>query len=183
MTTQRAVAYAVALICVSCGSGESREGMPERASARHLKSGRDNGASFRDFQRRAVPQLAGRTSFETCVPTCGNVCGPDGCGGVCGTCPTGQVCNTPGVCVPACVPDCVGRQCGPDGCGGQCGDACCPAGTFCDAFGQCSAGCDTTCWDCCHVCPSAFNDCFGFFGVCYGCDTSTCALTCQPYCT
>jgi hypothetical protein len=147
MTIQRAVAYAVALICVSCGSGEPREGMPERASARHLESGRDNGGTLRSFQRRAAPQLAGRTSFETCVP------------------------------------DCVGKQCGSDGCGGQCGDACCPAGTFCDAFGQCSAGCDTTCWDCCNVCPSAFNDCFGFFGVCYGCDTSTCASTCQPYCT
>jgi hypothetical protein len=148
MTTQKAVAYAAALICVSCGSGESREGMPERASARHLKSGRDNGASFRDFQRRAFPQLAGHTSLETCVP------------------------------------DCVGRQCGPDGCGGQCG--CCAEDQYCDFAGVCNAGCNPDpifCSDCCKVCPSAFYGCFGFGGYCYGCDTSSCSLTCEPYCS
>jgi hypothetical protein len=35
----------------------------------------------------------------------------------------------------SCTPECTGRQCGPDGCGGICGT--CPAGTFCNADGQC----------------------------------------------
>src|SRR5713101_6240310 len=60
-----------------------------------------------------------------------------------------------------CVPNCEGRNCGPDGCGGQCG-CCAYPDESCSPFGACYAGCDTTCFDCCNICPSAFY-CFGLF--------------------
>ncbi len=140
------------------------------------------GASFiarRDFEVGTSPM-----SFAMggpCVPNCdGRNCGPDGCGGSCGDCPPPWTCPE-GRCVGTCVPDCVGRQCGPDGCGGLCG-CCAHPDESCGQFGDCHAGCDSQCSDCCNVCPSAFYYCFGFGGACYGCDTESCALTCQPTC-
>jgi hypothetical protein len=77
---------------------------------------------------------AGNCDPVKCGPT--TACGVNGCVGICGSCSASNMtCDASGVCMPACVPRCSGRQCGPDGCGGSCGG--CSAGTACDSAGRC----------------------------------------------
>jgi len=144
-----------------------------------------------------------------CQPQCFNddgtmkQCGDDGCGGSCGTCPPNSKCDyAAGICVGACVPNCViggmKKQCGPDGCGGSCGT--CPAGLKCDLnTGMCLGGCIPNCAgkQCgpdgcggnCGICPegqqcSATGQCSGAAGT--KCSQMVdCALQCNfsPSCT
>jgi len=52
-------------------------------------------------------------------------------------CGPNELCSQ-GQCIPACIPDCVGKLCGSDGCGGTCGD--CPAAEYCNG-GICTGTC------------------------------------------
>jgi len=80
-----------------------------------------------------------------CVTGAVTGCGFSFCSQLCdaqGNCPAGYDPYTDAqgncFCLPACVPNCAGRECGDDGCGGTCGQ--CPIGEYCDPTGTCQVG-------------------------------------------
>ncbi len=124
----------------------------------------------------------------TCDRDCGACCGDGRCepgrGETClacaadCACAAGLECDAAAMCVPACAPQCAGRDCGDDGCGGTCG--------ACDAAEACVEGvCRAQCQPQCDGRACGGDGCGGQCGRCEGdalCDDGACVEPCRPAC-